>query len=255
MWRKMMNKITLKELYLQTFNDTSGIKNYPLFKLLCEEQAFIFYNLMDMLNNNMYDYPLLKAYLTEYTSYNIYDMYVPHTKVNRSTLLDLLMLQTYGQRICNNVIDDFRYNFTPFKEQEVDYSRFSTELTFMLINRFAERWEKYLKELSLSYNPIDNYNMKENEKVNSKIITDNSDEHSVQGFNSSDYAPESKNKGSTTVKGSDEDNKRELTRSGNIGVTTSQQMLESEIKLRDENIFIKRILQDVANFITVGVYD
>lgn len=250
-----MTKITLKELYLQSYNDVSGIRNYPLFKLLCEENQFIFYELMTQLSNNIYDYPLLKAYLIEYTAYNVYDMYIPHLNVNRSILLDLLLLKIYGQRICNNVIDDFRYNFRPFNPEESNYSSFSVELSFMIINRFAERWENYLKELSISYNPIDNYNMKENEKVNSKIITDNSDEHSVQGFNSSGYAPESKNKGSSTVRGSDEDNKRELTRAGNIGVTTSQQMLESEIKLRDENIFIKRILQDVANFITVGVYD
>ena len=44
-----------------------------------------------------------------------------------------------------------------------------------------------------------------------------------------------------------------LTRSGNIGVTTSQQMIESERKLWDYNIF-KTIYEDVDSILTLSIY-
>ena len=45
-----------------------------------------------------------------------------------------------------------------------------------------------------------------------------------------------------------------LTRSGNIGVTTSQQMLESEIKLRALNNMIKIIYDDIDKVLTNPIY-
>lgn len=250
----MKTKITLKELYLQSYNDVSGIRNYPLFKLLCDENHFIFYNLMDTISNNMYDYPLLKAYLSNITAYNQYSGLLPPTNVERSTLLDLLMLQTFGQRKCNNVIDDFRYNFAPFKPQESKYTLFSLELSFMLINRFAERWEKYIEELTLSYNPIHNYDMEEDEKVNTYLETSDDTDKYTNGFNSSTASPTDKSENTIIVDGDWDNNKRNLTRKGNIGVTTSQQMLEAEIKLRDENLVVQRLINDVVDFITLSVY-
>lgn len=50
-----------------------------------------------------------------------------------------------------------------------------------------------------------------------------------------------------------ETGKRTLTRSGNIGVTTSQQMIESEIKLREWN-FIEQVYKDIDSVLTLGVY-
>lgn len=253
----MKAKITLKQLYLQSYSDTSGISNYPLFKLLCEEIPFIFYDLMLTLEDSIYEYPLLKAYLSAYTAYDLYDGALPHSKVNRSTLLDLILLQMFGQRKCNNVIDDFRYNYTPFNDEEVNYANFATELSFMIINRFADRWEEYISSLTIEYNPIHNYDMKENEKVNSKITTHDDNTDSSVGFNIADVedaSPVATQSAIITTEGEDKDNKRELTRSGNIGVTTSQQMLESEIKLRDENVIVKRLIEDVVGYITLSIY-
>lgn len=45
----------------------------------------------------------------------------------------------------------------------------------------------------------------------------------------------------------------DLTRSGNIGVTTSQQMLESELKLREYD-FYKTIYKDIDSILCLGVY-
>lgn len=46
---------------------------------------------------------------------------------------------------------------------------------------------------------------------------------------------------------------RELTRSGNIGVTTSQQMLESEISIRQWNFF-EAVFSDLDKILTLKVY-
>ena len=46
---------------------------------------------------------------------------------------------------------------------------------------------------------------------------------------------------------------RTLTRSGNIGVTTSQQMLESELHIRSYD-FINSVFEDVDRMITVPIY-
>lgn len=61
-------------------------------------------------------------------------------------------------------------------------------------------------------------------------------------------APESELEG-------DRGQQRELTRKGNIGVTTSQQMLESEITLRDKYNFINYFCNIFVRECTIGVYD
>jgi hypothetical protein len=48
--------------------------------------------------------------------------------------------------------------------------------------------------------------------------------------------------------------KRELTRSGNIGVTTSQQMAESSLELAQAVRLVETIARDVANLVSKGVY-
>lgn len=53
----------------------------------------------------------------------------------------------------------------------------------------------------------------------------------------------------------DRGQERELTRSGNIGVTTSQQMLDSEIQLRVNYSFIDIFCKMFARDMTIGVYD
>ncbi len=61
-------------------------------------------------------------------------------------------------------------------------------------------------------------------------------------------APESELEG-------DKGSMRELTRSGNIGVTTSQQMLQSELDLRVNQSFIDIFCKMFARDMTLGVWD
>lgn len=108
-------------------------------------------------------------------------------------------------------------------------------------DNFAKLWQGFTAE----YNPIENYDRQEDstETPNITHTLSNSgkgtsiNEAYVQGYNGTDYVPNSRTKssGNSSTKGTD---KESGTRSytsrihGNIGVTTSAQMLEGELALR-----------------------
>lgn len=233
----MIKGLTLKEF----FKDYVVESSYTDLHQLMVTDGFIFKVLRDKLENTEYTY--LYAFLSKYENLNY---------TRSSTYMDELLYTLYGKRKMNSLIDNY---MTKIDGSLYPWSSARNDIAKVIVVRFADRWEKYIKELALEYNPIHNYDMTEHEEVNTDITVDGDDTHSLQGFNSTSFKPESQNKQNHNTNGKAEDNYRDLNRSGNIGVTTSQQMLESEIKLRDENIVIERIIMDVANFITVGVYD
>lgn len=135
-------------------------------------------------------------------------------------------------------------------------------------------FEKWATALSLEYNPIENYDRKEEwedigeskenttNKSNGNSIGYTSGSTSLNGvndnkvsaFDSDDYQPESKNTNTST--GTDSSNTSTNTNNsfvndvdansnskhsgrihGNIGVTTTQQMLESELSLAAWNVY------------------
>ena len=108
--------------------------------------------------------------------------------------------------------------------------------------RFGRNWGKLWCTLTVDYNPIENYRMTET----GKIGHDGAQNNGVFGFNSTSEVP--------SGTGHDEyiDN-TELTRSGNIGVTTSQQMIQSE---RDLWVwkFFEQVFQDVDTVLSIDVY-
>ena len=108
--------------------------------------------------------------------------------------------------------------------------------------RFGRNWTKLWNTLTVEYNPIENYRMTETGKINH----DGDQQNDVYGFNSTAAVP--------SGTGHDEyiDN-TELTRSGNIGVTTSQQMIQSE---RDLWVwkFFEQVFQDVDTVLSIDVY-
>ena len=129
-----------------------------------------------------------------------------------------------------------------------------------------------------AYNPLENYNMTQTEtpgithestkKVTTDVttsVTDTSSDSSIYGFNDSNPSPSAKveNSGTTTVSGDGENNiehtletetgTRGLTRSGNIGVTTSQQMLTAEFEVRKYDFF-KTIYNDIDKILCLKIY-
>lgn len=149
-------------------------------------------------------------------------------------------------------------------------------------------WAKEWATLSAQYDPIENYSMLEvmtndetvTEYGKTHTRTDNTtqeetpditveNDNAVYGFNSSQAVPTGEqsqgtsgtntitNTGTVTDADSGEDTHTRnyrLTRTGNIGVTTSQQMLESERKLWLWNFFREIVFPDVDRILTLRIY-
>lgn len=127
----------------------------------------------------------------------------------------------------------------------------------ILYRRFNTKWTKIYDALLIEYNPLENYssteietpNLTDTSKANSKVTV----KQSGSTFDTAVYQPFS----STETAGNENDNKvtttktgtRTVTKSGNIGVTTSQQMLQSEFEVRQYD-FYQGIYNDIDEFIT-----
>lgn len=162
-------------------------------------------------------------------------------------------------------------------DHDEDLDTTSSRLANTIIRRFATKWKKIYDALMTQYNPLENYSMleertpelttEETENVNSEITTNRETNASskYKGFNASDPVTITTTDGSedVTTSGASADNethrvientgKETLTRSGNIGVTTSQQMLESEFKVRQYD-FYKMIYNDIDSVLCLSIY-
>lgn len=144
------------------------------------------------------------------------------------------------------------------------------KLSKIIESRYKEKWIRIYNAMMEEYKPLENYSMLEVETPDledhrvTKLDQDLTTESDLNdyGFNSPNPVPTSHNV--NTIKGTGDKNKtdetinrsgtRTLTRSGNIGVTTSQQMLESEIKLRALYNMIEIIFNDVDKVLCLSIY-
>ncbi len=127
----------------------------------------------------------------------------------------------------------------------------------IIINKFQHNWDTLHNALFGDYNPIENYSMIEHEEYNTSMNTTTSSgtNRYALGTTSEDGSPSEKIDGSVDTSGESKDNFRDLTRSGNIGVTTSQQMIQSEIELRTlRNNFNNIIFDDIDSVLTTCLY-
>ena len=138
-----------------------------------------------------------------------------------------------------------------------------SEIAKNIIQRFEDKWNRLYTALIVStYSPIENYNMEEKEtpdltrtkNVKTSVKTDNG----IYGFNSATPTPQTE----SVVSGEKLDNEetekhsgnKTLTRHGNIGVTTNQQMLNQEIELRNRSNFYNILFDDVDSILCLLVY-
>lgn len=157
-----------------------------------------------------------------------------------------------------------------------------TRLANIALSMYGTNWGKLWATLSLNYNPITNYDMTESETVSGEsegtsIQTESENGSSTQtntatnnnaifGFNSSDGVNSDRQTGNATETTSDErtdetsnsntathSETRTLTRSGNIGVTTSQQMIQAERDLW-EWFFFGVVFKDLDNILCLSIY-
>lgn len=139
---------------------------------------------------------------------------------------------------------------------------------------FGTIWIKKWEVLTADYDPLENYNMVEQENLTSNdqsgtdtfgsgVMNDTSTEssHYVYGYNSSSSVPASKdniltqnNTDMHTSQNLDHGMERTLTRHGNIGVTTSQQMAQSTLDLYAYRFF-EEVYKDVDSVTSLPIYD
>ena len=138
-----------------------------------------------------------------------------------------------------------------------------TRIATAIIDKFSNKWiSLYNAFIDTKYNPLENYNMKQKETPNvtrtKNVKSDVTVKNDVYGFNSTNKVPQSESNTSGESLNNEETDKetgtRDLERSGNIGVTTSQQMLQSEIDLRDGYNFYNDIMSDVDSMLCLLVY-
>lgn len=163
-----------------------------------------------------------------------------------------------GEYICQNLVCNY-YNWM--------YPLYGSSDN---INILITMWKKYVNEwqhsidvmyhaLYADYELLNNYNMVENESIGRKIdktvttpTATTTQNYQSTTFDNADLRDVDKTTntttGTTTVTPSNSQNidklgngynsgdERILTRSGNIGVTTSQQMIQSELELRKQSV-------------------
>lgn len=163
--------------------------------------------------------------------------------------LDLDYYLNHGQRSISPLYEQLINQ----QSNNVDFNALN-KLADIIYLKFKDKWNRiydaYIKSI---YKPLENYSMTEVEKTNTKVTSTDNTKGGSYGFNSDVSVPVNDSNSTSVVEGNGEDNKRELTRSGNIGVTTSQQMLESEIQLRKYN-FYEELFKDVNSVVTLSIY-
>lgn len=165
-----------------------------------------------------------------------------------------------------------------YSSSEIDIKvLMSSKLASLVYNRFGEKWKKIYDALMTEYNPLENYSMEEErtpdlsfedtENVNTDVTSERETHasNSYKGFNADVPALLNKTDGdeTNTTTGASANNETHkvsthtgtetLTRAGNIGVTTSQQMLESEFKVRQYD-FYKMMYNDIDGVLCLSIY-
>lgn len=120
--------------------------------------------------------------------------------------------------------------------------------------RNSTTWKKLYETTQLEYNPIHNYDRTEEwtdeETGNANANGENVEQ--AQGFNSGSFEDRAKNTSSSTAN-STRNNTRTGRAFGNIGVTTTQEMLEAERRTVRFNI-VDEIVSDFKKQFCIMVY-
>lgn len=144
------------------------------------------------------------------------------------------------------------------------------------VNTLMETWwdhnqaniTKLREAMTKVYDPLSNYDMEEKttpnltETVQTKSNVRTTGSNKVYGFNSATAVPATDTQADTVTQGADTANQMKktntgtntLTRKGNIGVTTSQQMAQAEIELRENHNFFEMVFAMLDKQLTTCGY-
>lgn len=125
-------------------------------------------------------------------------------------------------------------------------------------NVHQNAWKHLYEALMSEYNPIENYNRMENwsDWGNTDTTANSSANTEDKATAINDYDPKTTNTSSAnsnTAGATVEKSGHAGLIHGNIGVTTSQQMIEEEIELR-EMTFIENVAEDFKHMFCIQVY-
>lgn len=143
-----------------------------------------------------------------------------------------------------------------------DYDDFASYISSIIYNRFGSKWKHIWDALNIQYNPLENYSMVQERtpditrKTDGEGSTSTDSQTGIFGFNSSSDNPSGTidgNQSDTMTRTEKETGKETTTRSGNIGVTTSQQMLNAEWEIRQKD-FYKMIYEDIDSILCLKIY-
>lgn len=233
----------------------------------------------------MYEYKRIKevfgdkgifSYLREYGE--------PWSGKVTADMLDLMYIGKSGNKITAPILDNMMEEDGTISEEN------KKKVASAIWGVYGTNWTKLFETLNFNYNPIENYSMVEESSGENENITNgtSSNETSNNGtstventstqdtnndlyaFNSTTSKPSSKSSGvgtdhntvttdnktgnQTTLNNISKDtSKHTLTRKGNIGVTTSQQMIQSERDLWNW-VFYNGVFRDIDSILTLSIY-
>lgn len=145
-------------------------------------------------------------------------------------------------------------------------SAFMIDAIGMWSKKWQRTFQKWIDVLGIEYNPLENYDRQEawsdstsTSESNSASASDsatNSNFGDTSAFNVSTYSPESKAEGNTSASSTSQASSNQFEQSGhrgrihgNIGVTTSQQMLLAELDVDRFNIYEEIALIFMREFV------
>lgn len=149
----------------------------------------------------------------------------------------------------------------PTNKQEAE--SYLNSVTSTVFNMYYDKYREMLALNEIDYNPLDNYNMQENGTDNSEhtveTTTDTHDnaEHSDSSYDTIEPKLSSTDTGDNTTTGKNTgeyENTHVLSRHGNIGVTTTQKMYESELNLIPKKQTFFEFYKDWKNLVLMCIY-
>lgn len=180
-----------------------------------------------------------------------------------ATLTALYFQMRSRKKLVSDLVEDEAEKST-FSEET-----FSSTIAKMLVALFGENWKRLFEVYKSEYEPAFNYDMTETFSGSNSATSNstsnagtmkNDVENSIYGFNSTTAV---KNNATSTTDTQTKDasasatgsgtESHSLTRKGNIGVTTTQQLLQSEIDLWRWN-FVEQVFSDIDEILTIPIY-
>lgn len=175
--------------------------------------------------------------------------------------LGILYLTHSGNKIPGGLCRTFINDTTGIIDSEGEQ-----QIASMIEGIYKDKWDRIWDAITMEYNPIENYNMVEdgNDGTGAQTSTTNigartaTSENETSAFNSQNYEDATKltnttNAAQDSITTGARTDTHHLTRSGNIGVTTSAQLLSGEIQVRQYNFYMS-MLKDIDKMLCLNIY-